>query len=110
MDDEASTRPGRRTVLAGLAAAGVSAALSPVASAAPRQRDPDLGPNVLISDPATPRAETQARLDAIFRQQERAHFTDARHVVLFKPGCHQLDLNVGSSLRLPVWAPCPATS
>ncbi|HVF94559.1 MAG TPA: adenylyl cyclase [Sphingomonas sp.] len=37
----------------------------------------------------------QAKLDAIFRSQERAHFTDARHTILFKPGRYPVDVNVG---------------
>ena len=64
-------------------AAGIGAAL------------PDLGPNVTIVDPATPAAAIQARLDAIFRQQERAHFTDERHAILFLPGRYAADVNVG---------------
>ncbi|RDE07539.1 adenylyl cyclase [Sphingomonas aracearum] len=50
---------------------------------------------MLVIDPAAPAAETQARLNAIFRAQERAHFTDARHAILLKPGRHALDINVG---------------
>lgn len=86
--------PTRRSVLGGVAAAGVAAALGPVARAA-SPRDPDLGPDVLIVDPSMPRAAVQARLDAIFRTQERAHFTDRRYAVLFKPGRYALDVNVG---------------
>jgi hypothetical protein len=60
-----------------------------------RAPDPDLGPNVLIADPSMPRAELQQRLDAIFQSMERAHFTDERHAILFKPGRYDLDVNVG---------------
>ena len=93
--DDATTpfRPARRSVLAGLGAAGIAAAMGPAARAA--AGDPDLGPNVLIIDPSMPRAAVQARLDAIFREQERAHFTDRRYAVLFKPGRYALDVNVG---------------
>ena len=79
----------RRGVLAAMSAAGAAAK----AGAAPR--DPDLGPNVIVVDPGMPRAAVQARLDATFAKQERAHFTDARYAVLFKPGRYQLDVNVG---------------
>jgi hypothetical protein len=57
--------------------------------------DPDLGPNVLIFDPSMPRAAIQQRLDAVFREQERAHFTEARYAILFKPGDYDVDVNVG---------------
>ena len=79
----------RRALLAGMAGAGAAA----VASAAPR--DPDLGPDVILIDPAMPAAAVQRRLDAIFAEQERAHFTDRRYAVLFKPGRYALDVNVG---------------
>ncbi|WP_375287638.1 adenylyl cyclase [Sphingomonas sp.] len=81
-------RPTRRMVLAGMAASGLPAVAR--AAGAPK---PDLGPNVLILDPGAP--DAQSRLDAIFRAQERAHFTDARHAVLLMPGRHRLDINVG---------------
>lgn len=85
----------RRTLLAQAAAASV-AGLRPIAGSATVPRDdPDFGPNVFVIDPAAPRAAAQARLDALFRQQERAHFTDARAAVLLKPGRHALDITVG---------------
>ena len=59
------------------------------------RREPDFGPAVTVLDPAAPRAEAQARIDAIFASQERAHFTDRRFAMLLKPGRHQLDLPVG---------------
>ena len=81
----------RRAVLAGLAACGTGAVaatrgLRPAA-------DPDLGPAVLIVDPGAP--GTQARIDAWFAEQERAHFTDRRYAILLKPGTHRVDVNVG---------------
>lgn len=85
----------RRGVLTGLVGAGLAGA---AARATPRTRgapDPDLGANVTIIDPGMSPAQIQARLDAIFRQQERAHFTDARHAVLFKPGRYAVDANIG---------------
>lgn len=82
-------RPTRRAVLAGLSAAALAR------RAAAARGDPDFGPDVLVVDPATPAAIVQARLDAIFAKQERAHFTDRRYAVLFKPGRHALDVNVG---------------
>ena len=84
----------RRTVLAG-AAASAAAAFVGRAGGAPIARDPDLGPNVFIVDPSMPRAAAQSRLDTIFASMERAHFTDARHAILFKPGRYDLDVNIG---------------
>jgi hypothetical protein len=63
------------------------------AAVPPSVSNPDLGPNVLIVDPAMP--DAQRRIDAWFAQQERAHFTDRRYAVLLKPGAHRLDINVG---------------
>jgi hypothetical protein len=50
---------------------------------------------VIILDPAMPAADMQQRLDAIFREQERAHFTDQRYAILFKPGRYNVDANIG---------------
>ncbi|RYY47869.1 MAG: adenylyl cyclase [Sphingomonadales bacterium] len=50
---------------------------------------------MLLLDPAMPRAAMQAKVDAIFVAQERAHFTDARYAVLLKPGRYALNVNVG---------------
>ena len=84
--------PDRRTVLAGIALAAATAGAGrarPVATA----DGPDLGPNVLVVDPGEPGA--QATANALFAEQERAHFTDRRRAILLKPGAHQLDLNIG---------------
>ncbi len=85
---------GRRTVIrragdAGLAAmAVVAGAPLPVCAgeAMAPETTPDFGPNVLVIDPSMPGGEIQARIDAIFAQQEAAHFTDRRFAILFKPG------------------------
>jgi hypothetical protein len=91
-----ATSPDRRSLLAGLAAVGAAASIGGAAAwAATPAGDPDLGPNVLVFDPAMPREDIQRRIDAVFRQQERAHFTDARFAILFKPGQYAVDVNVG---------------
>ncbi|GAA4765541.1 RICIN domain-containing protein [Stakelama sediminis] len=96
MASEQDSGTARRSVLAGLAGAGVAASLNlPVRAHAATASDPDLGPNVLIVDPAMPADMVQTRLNSIFQQQESAHFTDARYAVLLKPGRHRLDINVG---------------
>jgi len=95
MMNDGGERASRRAVLAGLAGVGITAAAGRAPAQAGARTDPDLGPNVLIFDPAMPTAEMQMRLDAIFRAQERAHFTDARYAVLLKPGRYALDVNVG---------------
>ncbi|MYT27627.1 MULTISPECIES: hypothetical protein [unclassified Streptomyces] len=100
-----SGRPavGRRTVL-GAAAASASAVLglSRTACAAPRRRAPrgelpgggDLGPNVLIFNPSTP--DIQARLDEVFKRQEKAQFGTGRYALLFTPGTyHGLNAQLG---------------
>ncbi len=86
-------RPTRRAVIGGLTGAMVAEGIG---RAVPRDREePDFGPNVFLVDPAMSAATVQARVDAIFRQQERAHFTDARHAILFRPGHYAVDVNVG---------------
>jgi hypothetical protein len=83
----------RRSVLAGLA--GLAGAAHPAVARATAPRDPDLGPNVLIVDPAMPARAIQRQVDAIFARMERAHFSDERHAILFKPGRYAADVNVG---------------
>ncbi|SMQ20248.1 hypothetical protein SAMN06272771_6634 [Streptomyces sp. Ag82_O1-12] len=99
--------PGRRAVLGAAATASALAALPGTASAAPDTRKTpvrskpralprggDLGPNVLVFDPATP--NIQGRLDEIFRQQESAQFGTGRYQLLFKPGTyHGLNAQIG---------------
>ncbi|MER5195529.1 coagulation factor 5/8 type domain-containing protein [Streptomyces sp. NPDC002755] len=95
----------RRAVLAAAATAAAAPALaglaSAPASAAPRGKrvralpgGGDLGPNVLVFDPSTP--DIQARLDAVFRQQESAQFGTGRYALLFRPGAyHGLNAQLG---------------
>ena len=80
----------RRDVMAGFAAVGATAAVD--ARRVPAGGVPDLGPNVLVVEPGM--ASAQARIDAWFAEQERAHFTDRRYAILLKPGAHRLDVNV----------------
>lgn len=56
---------------------------------------PDLGPNVLIVAPGDDAAATQARIDAIYAQQQHSEFGTGRYAVLLKPGVHHLDIPVG---------------
>jgi hypothetical protein len=54
----------------------------------------DLGPNVIVFDPATP--DIQARLDEVFARQESAQFGSGRYQFLFKPGTyHGLNAQIG---------------
>ncbi|QIY53361.1 coagulation factor 5/8 type domain-containing protein [Streptomyces sp. RPA4-5] len=94
-------RPSRRSVLAAMAAAVPAASLSALparASAAPAAAalpgGGDLGPNVLVFDPATP--DIQGTLDEIFRRQESAQFGEGRFALLFKPGTYRgLNAQIG---------------
>ena len=56
---------------------------------------PDLGPNVFVYDPSTPRATIQHQLDALFHEMESNQFGSRRYAVLFKPGRYDVDANVG---------------
>ncbi len=54
---------------------------------------PDFGPNVLIFDPAM--TTIQARVDAVFAQQEKNQFGPERVAFLFKPGTYPLNVPLG---------------
>ncbi|MFJ1754985.1 RICIN domain-containing protein [Kitasatospora sp. NPDC088134] len=56
---------------------------------------PDFGPNVTVFDPSTPAATIQAKLNAVFAQQESNQFGAQRQALLFKPGSYSVDANVG---------------
>ncbi|BCL18129.1 discoidin domain-containing protein [Micromonospora sagamiensis] len=58
-------------------------------------RNPNLGPNTFVFDPATPTATIQSRLDSLFTQQETNQFGPQRYAVLFKPGTYTADVNLG---------------
>src|SRR5678815_973301 len=58
------------------------------ASAKPDRGPPDLGPNVLIFDPAMPLADIQATVDAIVAQQVDTEMGTQRFSLLFKPGVY----------------------
>ncbi|MGY4953390.1 coagulation factor 5/8 type domain-containing protein [Streptomyces nigrescens] len=94
-------RPSRRSVLAAMAAA-VPAAGLPVLSGRASAASAvgalpgggDLGPNVLVFDPATP--NIQGTLDEIFKRQESAQFGEGRFALLFKPGTYRgLNAQIG---------------
>ncbi|WP_420031731.1 coagulation factor 5/8 type domain-containing protein [Streptomyces sp. cg28] len=86
----------RRTVLGAAAATAALPALGTVTASAAEARPTtastnlqaggDLGPNVIVFDPATP--GIQAKLDEIFKQQESAQFGTGRYALLFKPGTY----------------------
>ncbi|MEE1844312.1 MULTISPECIES: coagulation factor 5/8 type domain-containing protein [unclassified Streptomyces] len=96
------TAPPRRRAralgLAALAAAALLVAALPAtstASAAPATHGQgtravvgggDLGPNVMVFDPATP--DIQGKVDEVFRKQESAQFGDGRYALFFKPGTY----------------------
>ncbi|MFE3943097.1 coagulation factor 5/8 type domain-containing protein [Streptomyces sp. NPDC059118] len=96
------TAPPRRRAralgLAALAAAALLVAALPAtstASTAPATHGQgtravvgggDLGPNVLVFDPATP--DIQGKVDEVFRKQESAQFGDGRYALFFKPGTY----------------------
>ncbi|WP_078661511.1 RICIN domain-containing protein [Streptomyces sp. NRRL B-24484] len=56
---------------------------------------PDFGPNVAVFDPSMPASTVQAKLNAVFSQQESNQFGAQRQALLFKPGSYNVDANVG---------------
>ena len=65
----------------------------PLAGERKKQEAPNFGPNVLIFDPT--QTNIQERVDAVFREQERAQFGSGRYALLFKPGRYELNIEVG---------------
>ena len=55
--------------------------------------EPDFGPKVLVFDPA--QKDIQERINAVFKEQERAQFGTGRYALLFKPGQYKVDVPVG---------------
>ncbi|MFB7188477.1 coagulation factor 5/8 type domain-containing protein [Streptomyces sp. NPDC056230] len=85
--------PRRRARTLGFAALAVALLMTvPTArtafgrDAAPLAGGGDLGPNVIVFDPATP--GIQAKVDDVFKKQESAQFGDGRYALLFKPGTY----------------------
>ncbi len=74
----------RQAFLEGLGGTGLVGAF-PTAAAGEPEAMPDFGPNVIIVDPSMPAAIVQARMDAIFRDQERAHFGAVRQTLVQYP-------------------------
>lgn len=68
-------------------------AASSIAAVRPPERDLDLGPRVLLFDPAM--TNLQARLDAVFHEQESSQFGTNRYALLFRPGQYRADVQVG---------------
>lgn len=68
------------------------ASLAPLASPS-LAAAPDFGPHVLIFSPGD--TDLQARLDAVYAQQERSEFGPGRYALLFRPGAYQADVRVG---------------
>jgi len=56
---------------------------------------PDLGPNVLIFDPAMPHDAMQQEIDKIYGIERRNEFGPERYALLFLPGEYHLDVPVG---------------
>jgi hypothetical protein len=56
---------------------------------------PDFGPNVLILDPSMAMSTIQNKLDAVYSQQDAAHFGPGRYAYFFKPGHYDLDVKIG---------------
>ncbi|MFJ9678646.1 coagulation factor 5/8 type domain-containing protein [Streptomyces sp. NPDC101194] len=89
--------PRRRARTLGFAALAVALLMTvPTArtafgrDAAPLAGGGDLGPHVMVFDPATP--GIQAEVDDVFKKQESAQFGEGRYALLFKPGTYD-DIN-----------------
>ena len=80
----------RRTSMVAIVTAAATAALLALVPSSAHAEDlaggGDLGPNVIVFDPAT--SNIQGTLDSIFSRQESAQFGDGRYQLLFKPGTY----------------------
>ena len=56
---------------------------------------PDLGPNVLLITPATPRDQAQSAINRIYATQQHNEFGPARNAILLAPGEYHLDIPIG---------------
>lgn len=96
------TLPGAaiQIMCASFVVAGATACSSSVSAPSTQAQTPDFGEHVLIMDPSMPSAEVQARLDALFKQQESSQFGTARKAVLFKPGIYHNKVKLGFYTQL----------
>jgi hypothetical protein len=70
-------------------------AYTPIPSFGASHGAPDLGPNVLILNPALPSSTMQRQIDAIYTTQQHNEFGSQRNALLFLPGDYKLDIPVG---------------
>ncbi|MDE3188228.1 MAG: coagulation factor 5/8 type domain-containing protein [Acidobacteriota bacterium] len=80
-------------LLAGLAVVTAAAVMAAGGQKPPAL--PDLGPNVLVFDPAMPQAAMQAQIDKIYAVEQHSEFGPARYALLFLPGEYHVDVPVG---------------
>jgi len=59
---------------------------------------------VTVFDPSMSAATIQSRLTTVFNQQQTNQFGTQRYALLFKAGTYNVDANVASTSRWPVWA------
>jgi hypothetical protein len=80
-----------------ITAALIVASMFAVAAArgAAKEKNPDLGPNVLIFSPAIPAALMQEQIDKAYAVERNSEFGSARYAFLFLPGEYRLDVPVG---------------
>jgi hypothetical protein len=71
-----------------LSATGAGSANAASLTGGSAEKQPGLGPNVLIFDPSMPVSEIQATVDAIHAQQVDAEMSTNRYALLFKPGVY----------------------
>ena len=77
-----------RIVVAVLACVALITGAATPASAAPRESQPDLGPNVFVFTPDMPLSQIQATVDAVATQQVPNQFGTQRFALLFAPGTY----------------------
>ena len=82
---------GGRAMLLGAATLMIVLSGGATANATGGARVPDLGPNVIVFDPAMPVSEIQAQVDAIHAQQVDNEMGTNRYALLFKPGTYGTD-------------------
>lgn len=66
-----------------------------IVASPPVDRNPDLGPNVLIFSPAMSADVMQKQIDQVYSVEQNSEFGAARYALLFLPGDYHLNVPVG---------------
>ena len=82
-------------------AVSIAAYASPGSSTQPSpQEAPNFGPNVFVFNASMPPGDMQAKINAIYAEQQHSEFGSGRYAILLRPGQYQLDIPLGFYTQL----------